>query len=132
MGLLRLILVATERLVATALLVTLLGISACTVSRSQLAACNSYLQTFGDTRATWKARTTPPTQQMVAAVSRLSRDFAEYQFLKDVDVVWYENAAGELGVCTIAECPRAFFVYARDGLDKQPIKHRISASCGPL
>ena len=73
-------------------------------------------------------RSNQPTEQMDSAVSKVARDFFR---LEKVGVVWYEDAAGQLGVCTlINECPHGFFVYAPDGLDKEPIETRASATCG--
>ena len=114
------------------LLAALLGVSGCAARVPDKAACNSYLRTFDDKGRTWRIRSSPPTDRMNAAVARLSRDLAENAFLKSADVVWYENAKGDLGVCTIAECPRGFFVYAAGALDQQPVESRISASCGVL
>ena len=111
------------RLMASLLLVTMVAVAGCA---SNVAACKSYMQGFVDKRATWNARTSPPTEQMDSAVSKLARDFFR---LEKVSVVWYENAAGQFGVCTIDECPRGFFVYAPDGLDKEPMETRASATC---
>src|SRR5262249_40580854 len=111
------------RLIASLLLVTMVVVAGCP---SNVAACKSYMQGFVDKRATWNARTSPPTEQMDSAVSKLALDFF---LLKKVDVVWFENEAGQLGVCLIDECLRGLFAYAPDGLDKEPIEFRAFATC---
>lgn len=111
------------RLMASLLLVTMVAVAGCT---SNVAACNSYMQGFVDKRAKWNARTSPPTEQMDSAVSKLARNVFR---LEKVGVVWYEDAAGQLGVCIIDECPRGIFVFAPDGLDKEPIETRAWATC---
>src|SRR5262245_33670847 len=111
---------------ATLLLVVILAVVAgCT---SNVATCNSNAQGFVDKGVTWKVRTTPPTEQMTSAVSKLSRDFFG---LKKVDAVWLENEndTSQLAVCTIVKCPMSFFVYAPGGLEKEPIEFRVSATC---
>jgi hypothetical protein len=108
----------------------LLAVAACATKDPAVVACNSYLRSFAAQRAMWDALASPPTEKMNLAVSRLSRHFGEHRSPKELDFVWYENGDGQLGVCTIAGCPRGFFVYSRDRLDKEPIEARISATCG--
>jgi len=102
------------------LVVISMVVAGCT---SNVGACK---QGFVEEGVTWKVRISPPTEQMNAAVSKLSRDFFG---LKKVDAVWFENETGQLGVCTIVECPRGFFVYAPGELEKEPIQSRVSATC---
>lgn len=94
--------------------------------------CEAYVQTIGD--VTWTRQPGPPGSMRESATPILPREALSGLDVDELDFVWFQNSAGDYGVCAVdvpAACAVAFVIYDRDALYKEPAELRIS-TCGPI